>query len=744
MSMQRREFLKLSAMAGGGIIVSGSMPAALARDVAGSAAAATTTDPVALSYFLEVHSDDRIRFLSIKHEMGQGVATSLAMILAEELGVDFRQVTVEFPSTGQTRYALSGTGGSTTVKDMYLPIRKAAALARRALVEVAAAQWAVDASSCAVADGLVRNTASGKTLRFGELARLAAERLSSLPATYNDAEFAKLEVPLKDAKTFTLIGTPVTNIFAPAIVSGEHRYAIDVKVDGMKYAAIARCPVFRGKLAGFDATRALQVPGVIRVVPIEGFMSAFGKLEGATGFTIKDGVAVIANSTWAAMRGRDALEVRWNGGANEKFSSQSWMEHVRQKFKQPPGEPLRSTGDKNALDGAGRVLDATYVFPYQAHLCMEPMNCVAHHRGDRCEVWVGSQAPQGIVARASQMFGIEARNIIVNPLPSGGGFGRRFYPDVALEALKVSLAAGNIPVKVVWSREDDIRNDGFHAFYYADYRARLDEKGVITAWGHREGRTFWGDPANEMPWIAYDIPNTRYDFVSLHADSIVQSAAWRSVVANNWAFGQEGFIDELAVAAGVDPYGFRVKLLESGDEVDVGHSNKLSRVRLRRVLDLAAEKSGWGRGKKGKGRGQGIAVFPYMHGNSYAALVVDVVVIDGRIRVERAVAAVDVGRVINPSGLRQQIEGGIVWGLTAALYGGIDIQNGRVMNGNFNDTPVVRMNECPPIEVHFIDNPGEAPHGSGELSPPLVAPALANAIFAATGKRLRQLPFSLA
>jgi CO/xanthine dehydrogenase Mo-binding subunit len=247
-----------------------------------------------------------------------------------------------------------------------------------------------------------------------------------------------------------------------------------------------------------------------------------------------------------------------------------------------------------------------------------------------------------------------------------------------------------------------------------------------------------------MPWMAYDIANTRYDFVSLHADSIVQSAAWRSVVANNWAFGQEGFIDELATAAGVDPYRFRVRLLESGDDVDVGHSNKLSRARLRRVLDLAAAKSGWGRGKRGKGRGQGIAVFPYMHGNSYAALVIDVVVTDGRIKVERAVAAVDVGRVINPSGLRQQIEGGIVWGMTAALYGGIDIQNGRVMNGNFNDTPVVRMNECPRIEVHFIENPGDAPHGSGELSPPLVAPALANAIFAATGKRLRQLPLSLA
>jgi CO/xanthine dehydrogenase Mo-binding subunit len=531
------------------------------------------------------------------------------------------------------------------------------------------------------------------------------------------------------------------------------------------FAALVRAPLYHATVKGFDATEARKFAGVKDVVSITGYHGQDKKetpLTGGFPFILRDSVAVLANSTWAAFEAKKLLRVEWSDAEADRFDTASFREFARTKIQAntevrgrrgTPDEILRS-----ADTAQGTLYEAEYEYPFQTHSPMETLNCTAHLRADgTCELWVGTQAPSYIAQEITRVLGIPAEKITIHLFPSGGGFGRRFFPDYAIEALLVSKAAGNLPVKVVWSREDDVQTNHYHHFSHAAYKAKMTEKGEITAWQMSEARTYWSRPLppelkkspekEEITWNGYAaaIGNMRHDLIDLQNPSVLPSCSWRSVIANAWAFGQECFIDELAHAAKQDPYLFRRNLLKETD-IDVGHQFPLDNKRLRAVLDLAASKADWKKkpsSKNGKTQhGRGIAAYPYMHGNSYCAIVVDVEMTGKELRVKNVVCAVDCGLVVHPDGVRQQIEGGVVWGLTAALYGGVEIEKGKVLRSNFHDNPLLRLPECPPIAVHFVENPQQKPTGVGELSPPAVVPALCNAIFDATGKRVRRLPIS--
>jgi CO/xanthine dehydrogenase Mo-binding subunit len=726
--MQRRSFLQLVALASGGALVEGWLPGA----------AAGVPDAFEVGYFARIGADNTITFTLTYHEMGQGVATSMAMIFADELGASWSQIHVEpLASTANPRYSVGGTGGSITVKNQWLPLRCGATLVRTALTDAAARRWSCEAAQCTVSDGYVLGP-KGERASFGELAAEAAR--AGIPAT--KAEFDKMS-PTLGAPPRRIVGHAQTNVLARKIVRGEQHFGIDVTVPGMLYASVERAPRLRGKLLRYDASAALKVPGVRAVVDVRAYESPAQNVEApATSYSTRDAVAVLANSTWAAMQGRKALVVEWDDAAGSHHDNASWEREVAQLLD--AGGAVAS--EQGSAPEGGEWIAAEYVYPFQAHACMEPMNCVAHHKGDAAEVWASSQSGGGWRDQIANVFQLKSETVVVNPQFSGGAFGRRYATDVAIEALRISQAAGHLPVKVVWTREDDIRFDHFHPHACSRLRVQLGTDRQLLAWQHDEARAYFGNYRGEIPWLGYETGHLRYRFANAHSPSPLQGGAWRAVVANHWAFGQECFVDELAQHAGIDPVALRLKWLSNGQEVPAGRA-KVSQERLRRVIETAARKSGWpGRPVHGDGvrRGRGFAAFPYMHGNSYCAMVVDVEVRGNELAVTRVVVAVDCGLVVNPSGARQQIEGGIIWSLSAALHGGITLKNGAVSNTNFGDTPVVRIAGAPRhVDIHFVEDGADAPTGLGELAPPVFAPALCNAIFAATGKRIRRLPITL-
>ncbi|MGB9992896.1 xanthine dehydrogenase family protein molybdopterin-binding subunit [Massilia sp. SM-13] len=731
MNTGRRDFLKFSALAGGGLLLQGAFPV-LAAQPAGSD----------VGYFVRILPSNVLEFSLTHHEMGQGVATSMAMIFAQELGADMAQFRVlPIPDTASTRYVLSGTGGSNCIKDNYLHLRRGAALARQALLQAAAARWKCKPEECITAHGFVAGPKKQR-LSFGALAAEAA----ALGSPANRDEFRKLQPALGERVAGDVVGKGQANVYADAIVRGRQNYGIDFSVPGMLFASLERSPQLRGRVARFDASAALKVPGVCAVVKIAAHEEAANNLPApATFFSSKEAVAVVATSTWAAMEGRKALVVEWEKPAGASHSNESWEAFAAQALDRDLSV-VQETGSAPAE--RPNMLAAEYTYPFQAHACMEPMNCVAHHQGKRAEVWVGTQGAIGWRNQLARIFGLPESEVVVSPQFSGGAFGRRFYMDTAIEALRVSQAAGNVPVKIVWTREDDLRHDHYHPYTRSRLRAALTPEGALASWQHDEARSYFGNPRGEHPWFAYDTAHMRYAFANLQGASPLQGGAWRSVVANHWAFSQECFVDELAHAARKDPVQFRLDIMRSGEEKPAGERYKVSQKRMRQVLEKAAALSGWDKPpapEAGVRRGRGIAAYPYMHGNSYCALVADVEVRGSQFTITRVVAVVDCGLVINPDGARQQVEGGIMWGLSAALHGGIRLADGAVVNTNFHDTPFARYSETPrKIEVHFIEDAGAAPCGLGEIAPPLIAPALCNALFAATGQRVRELPVKLA
>jgi len=718
----RRDFLR----AGTGLILAIYLPSAPAQKAeveTGKASSTAASIPIKFepNAFVRIGSDNTVTVIAKHLEMGQGAYTGLATLVAEELDAAWAQIKVEGAPADAKRYnnllwgAAQGTGGSTAMANSFEQMRKAGAAARSMLVGAAAIRWGVPAEFIAVRDGVVSHAASGQKATFGELAE----------------EASKLSVPeqvrLKDKKDFVLIGKHVPRKDSRGKINGSALFTQDVKLPGMVTAVVAHPPRFGAKLKSFDAAAAKAIAGVVDAVAVPG------------------GVAVVGRDFWSAKKGRDALRVEWDESKAFTSGSAEMMADYR-KLAQSPGVSARKEGDvERALSVSDKILAAEYEFPYLAHAAMEPMNCVVKLTRDGCEIWNGEQSQTGDQAAIAALLGFKPEQVRINMLYAGGSFGRRANPhaDYLLEAVSIAKAMkSRAPVKLMWTREDDMRAGYYRPMYYHALKAGLDRRGLLVAWQHRivgqsiiAGTAFEGALAKDgvdatsvegAATLPYGITNLAVD---LHTTKVpVPVLWWRSVGSTHTAFSTETFIDEVAIAVGKDPVQFRLGLL--GDKS-----------RHRAVLELAAQKSGWGTSLP-KGTGRGVAVHESF--NSYVAQVAEVSVrTDGTFSVDRVVCAVDCGLAINPDIIRAQMEGGIGYGLSAALYGAITLKDGRVEQSNFNDYPTISMSEMPRVEVHIVES-SAPPTGVGEPGTPVIAPAVANALYAATGKRLRTLPLKLA
>ena len=688
--LNRRNFLRTSAAAAGGLMVGFYLP-----ERSQLKAAAT---PLKLNAFVHVGTDDHVTLFIHKAEMGQGTVTSLSMLLAEELECDWKKIRTEFPGVDREFGPNQGVVGSQSIRSSWESLRRAGATAREMLVSAAAQQWGVDRSMCRAESNTVVNTSTQARLTYGSL----AEAASKIPAPAT--------VTLKDPAQFRLIGKPTRRLDTPDKVNGRATFGIDVRLPGMQYAVIARCPVFGGKVASFDATRAKAVAGVKSVLQVP------------------TGVAVVADNTWSAMEGRRALEIRWSEGPGASVNTPGITKSFADAMEKP-GAVGRKEGDAPAaLASAPKKIEAVYEVPYLAHAPMEPLNCVADVRSDRCEVWASTQGQTAALGEAVRITGLKPEQVKVYTKYMGGGFGRRARADYIGEAVEVSKAAG-VPVKLTWSREDDMQQDWYRPASYTHFAGALDADGWPVALtsriacapfgGIRDGLSRTG--VEGVADMAYAIPNILVDYHAV--DPGIPVSYWRSVGYSQNTFFAESFLDELAAAGGKDPVELRRRLLANSP-------------RLLAALNLAADKAGWGKPLPA-GRGRGVALSNNIGSNTVQ--IAEVSVERGKVKVHRVVCAVDCGHVVNPSGVEQQIQSGIVFGLSAAMKGGITIDRGRVEQANFDRYDVLRIDEMPKVEVHIVPSQA-APGGIGEASTPGIAPAVSNAIFAATGKRIRRLP----
>jgi isoquinoline 1-oxidoreductase beta subunit len=712
--IDRRSFVKISAGAAGGLVLGFSLTEELAAQFGPPGGAALTPNA-----FIQIGADELVTLTIHKPENGQGIETALAMLLAEELECDWSKVRTEFAPINAALYggALQGTFGSLAVRTTYEPMRRTGAAARQMLVQAAAQHWSVDSIHCRAEGGFVVNSATRARLSYGSLAAAAA----------------KLPVPsavtLKEPAQFRLVGTSMKRLDTPAKIAGRAVYAIDVQRPGMRYAVVARPPAFGGKVVRFDGTKALAVPGVTHVGEIP------------------QGVAIVAENTWAAMQGRRALVVEFDDGPNAGLSTPGITE-LFATLVQKPGAVATNKGDAvAAVASAARTIDAQYEAPYLAHARMEPFSCVAHVQQDQplsrealqraspeqsgggCDVWVGTQIPGSAHANAVQASGLPAGSVRIHTTYMGGSFGSRGGGAFVSEAVEISKRFG-LPINLTYSREDEIRHDLYRPASTVRFAAALDADGWPAAMVARIACPTWmglrnGVARESVEGIAdYDIPNLRVEY---HDPKIaIPTGYWRSVGLSQNAFFVESFIDELAAAGGKDPLELR-RRLHGGSP------------RLLGVLNLAAEKAGWGRPLP-PGRFRGIAAVAGF--GSFNAQVAEISMNQGRLRVHKVVCVVDCGRVVNPDGVLQQLEGGLVYGLSAAFRGHITIERGRVRESNFHDYQPLRISEMPAIEAHIVPSTA-APGGMGEVTTPAIAPAVGNAIFAATGRRVRRLPFSL-
>jgi len=709
LSFNRREFFKRSAAGSAGLVIGLYLPGKYE-----ALAGASPQSPAAMNAWVQIASDDSVMLLIDKSEMGQGISTALTMILAEELDLDWKKIRTEFapaaPQYFNPVFGLQGTGGSSSVRGSWEPLAKAGAAAREMLVATAAKRWGVPADSCHTENSAVVQTASGKRLGYGSLAEEAAR----LPVPVNPKR--------KDEKDYKYIGKPTKRVDSQVKVNGKAEFGIDVRQPGLLHAVVARCPVFGGKVKTFDASKAKAVRGVKSVVQIS------------------TGVAVVADNTWSAMEGRRALEISWDEGPNARNSSEAIRELYHERVEQA-GAIARKDGDADAaLAGAAKKVEAIYEVPFLAHATMEPMNCTAEVRADGCDVYAPTQFQTVNQLTAARIAGLKPEQVRIHTTYLGGGFGRRAEQDFLVEAVELSKAM-SAPVQVTWSREDDMRSDFYRPAMLVKLTAGLDGSGNAVAWKNRivgpsiMSRFFPGSVKNGIDESAvegiatlkYGVPNFFVDYVM--TDPGVPVGFWRSVGNSHNGYIAECFVDEMAKVAGKDPVEFR-RMLLAKEPRPLG------------VVNLAAEKAGWNKPLPA-GRYRGIAMV-----ESFGSFVAEVVEISlnrkaGSVQVHKVVAAVDCGRHVNPETIRAQIEGGIIYGLTAALKGEITIANGRVEQSNFNDYDLVRINEAPQVEVHIVESK-DGPGGIGEPGTPPIAPAVCNAIFSATGKPVRRLPIKAA
>jgi isoquinoline 1-oxidoreductase subunit beta len=706
-SPERRTFLKVGAAVGGCLVIDFALPLALRPALAQPA-----TSGFAPNAFIRIDPQNVVSLVMPMVEMGQGIYTAMAMLLAEELEVGLDQVRLEHAPPDDTLYSnslLQGqtTGDSASIRAFWIPLRQAGAVARTLLIQAAAKQWGVETDACRAQHGAVVHVASSRRVVYGDLVNVAG----ALPVPPSDG------VVLKRPEEFALIGTPAKRLDTPDKVDGRTQFGIDVRLPGLKVAAIAISPVRAGKPRSVNEAAARAVKGVRQVVMID------------------EAVAVVADHLWAAKKGLKAAAVEWDDGPNASIDSASIIRELEETSKRP-GVVARNEGDaEKALAGAAQRLDAVYQLPFLAHAAMEPMNCTVHYTKDACDIWVGTQVPTRTQASVADLTGLPISAVKIHNHFIGGGFGRRLDHDGTLVAVKIAHHVSG-PVKVVWSREEDIRHDLYRPYYYDRLSAGLDASGAPVAWTHRVAGSSifarWMPPAfqngldTDAVQVAadplYRLPNLHVDYVRVESPAIV-TAFWRGIGATHNVFVVESFIDELAHAAKKDPLAYRKALMTDPRAIV--------------VLSLAAEKAEWGKPLPPRW-GRGISVqFAF---GSYFSQVAEVEVRpDGSIRVHRIVCAADCGIVINPDTIAAQVEGGTLFGLTAALYGAITLRNGRVEQGNFNDYRPMRMNEVPVIETHLVKS-AESPGGFGEVPTAAVAPAVTNAIFAVTGTRIRTLP----
>ncbi len=709
--LDRRRFLKTSA----GLVIGFTVAPRMGLSALQTPAAKPLPDPNA---FLRIGSDESVTVLLAHSEMGQGIWTTLPMLVAEELGCDWSKVRVEHapaaPAYAHTVMGIQMTGGSTSTWSEFDRYRQAGAMAREMLIRAAADQWKVDPASCRAENGAVVHGAD--RLSFGKLAAAAQK----LPPPQ--------KVQLKDPKDWKILGKPTRRLDSPEKVTGRAQFGMDVRLPGMLTAVVARSPVFGGKVKSFRPEKAKAVPGVRTVVQVP------------------SGVAVVAEHFWAAKLGRDALEIDWDLGPGAQLDTDRMREEFR-AMAGTPGARVASVGDiEVGARSAARTVEAEYQLPYLAHATMEPMNCTVRLASGGCEIWTGTQFQTMDQKNAAEIAGLKPEQVVIHTMFLGGGFGRRATAgsDFVSEAVHVAKAAGGgAPIKVVWTREDDMRGGYYRPMWVHRLRVGLSGDGSPVAWRQTiVGQSILAGTPFEAMLVKGGVDNTSVEgasdspyvkatpnhLVDLHSPrTVIPVLWWRSVGHTHTAFVMETFVDELARAAGQDPLAYRRKLLKD-------HPRHLG------ALNLAAEKAGWGQPLP-EGRFRGLAVHESF--GSFVAEVAEVSVADGRVRVHRVVCAVDCGICANPAGVEAQLQGGVAFGLTAALYGELTLKAGRVQQSNFHDYPLLRLREMPKVEVHIVRS-SEKSGGIGEVGVPPIAPAVANAVFAATGKRLHRLPLRLA
>jgi len=694
------------------------------------------------SIFVGIHTDGAVYIVAHRSEMGNGVRTSLPRILADELDADWSRVQV-VQADGDEAYGSQDTDGSHSVREFFDVLREAGATARLMLVRAAAQQWGVPESQC-VADPVhvVTDKASARKLGYGELAALAAKQ--PVPK--------KEELQFKSPQQWRYIGRPAPGYDVTDVCAGKPLFGMDVRVDGMLYAAIAHPPVLGGKVKSVDDAATLKVIGVKKTIPIDPFKPPHA-------FQPLGGVAVIADNTFAAFKGRKQLKIEWDNGANATYNSAEYKKELQQTAREP-GKVVHKIGDPDAeFAKGGKIVEAEYFAPHLAHASMEPPVAVADVQGEKVIVWSPTQNPQGVQEEVAKALGLKKENVVCHVTFLGGGFGRKSKPDYAVEAAVLSRKTGK-PVKVIWSREDDIKFDYYHSVAAMYMKAALDDAGKPKAWLQRSvfppigstfeaGANYGGAGEMSMGWnvVPFDVPNFRSE--NGQASAHVRIGWLRSVANIYHAFAVQSFANELAYAANRDPYDYLLTLIGPGHTLDagpqgppgVGEKYPYDTVRLRRVAELAAEKANWGKKKIGKGSGMGIAVHRRFY--TYVATVVEVEVDDqGTIRIPRVTTALDAGIVANPEMVRQQFEGAAVFGTSIARTGEITSTGGAVDQSNFSDYPVARMNDAPrQVDIHIVESTA-APAGVGEPGVPPFVPALCNAVFAATGKRVRELPLT--
>jgi isoquinoline 1-oxidoreductase beta subunit len=714
MPSSRREFLRQSTLRGIALVVT--IPQLGCR-------VASPDEPLAAGPWIRIDDEGVVTLALDKMEMGQGVTTALPMIMAEELGANWDEVRVIQAEPGP-EFTEMGTSGSGSVIDAWHNHRRAAAAARTMLVNAAAASWSVPADECLAESGEVRHRGSGRRARFGSL--VVAARVLTVPT----------EPAFKPPTEYRLLGTRVPDPGLAQITVGRMPFGIDKVVPGMLYAVVERCPVHGGTVGHFSPERALAIDGVRQVVQVP------------------SGVAIVATNTWAALKGRDALDVRWNEGPNADFdNAKGW--HLLEAALRQPGKVARLSGDaRRAMSGAYRRIQAEYRWPWQAHAALEPLNAVARVTEDRCDIWAGMQNPNAAQSDVAEALGLAPERVAIHPMRVGGAFGRRIATDFMVEAAHVSRAV-RAPVQVVWTRQDDFRHDMYNPAQINRLAAGLDTRGRVIAWEHRVADlhlSMFGDfnpeydPARDGdPWGGFDSPyavsNMRVDLAL--APSPIPTGAWRSVTYPAAVLARESFVDEIANAAGVDPLALRLSLIPSPGNETRGTLTIANGDRLRRVLQLAAERAGWTQpmsfAEPGRRAGRGIACNPYHRGTMVAQVAEVSVGASGDISVHRIISVVDGGQIINRAGVEKQFEGGVGWALSALLGPGVRFEGGRTTTASFAEYPVLRIDQMPEVETHIVDSVLR-PFGMGEPPIPAVAPAVLNAVFAATGMRIRTLP----